>query len=749
MKYAVKISNLFWRFPNVTGIRKDYALKNINISIKKGETYGITGPTGSGKTTLCYFIAGILPREIKIPEVETSPYISGSISIMGKKSLWISKKDGRQELVASDLPTKNVCFVRQDIESHFSEVPTIIQLKENLLKRGIKRKEAENSISHALALVRIDPNSEKILNVPPSKLSAGERQRLALAGCIAMKPEILILDEPTSDLDPASREQVIEAISSLKKDSDITIILVEQDKEVLRKLADRVAIMNNGEVIAEGIPEDLFSREELLYYFQSPELTEIIGSGSNLEERIRTVNAKGFRVQRSRREKGEVVLKTDNVVYKYEDGTKAIDGITIKIRKGEFLALVGANGSGKSTLSKLISGKLSGWSGNIIINGNSVLVNRQLFSLVGYVYQNPDQQVLGGKVIDVVLSGFSREKGEAITKEMAIEVLSKVNLKDKAMEDINSLSRGEKRRLAIASVLASNPEILIVDEPATGQDYKGASEIMDLLTELNGRGVTILFITHDMRLVAEYSRRVIVMKKGKVVFDGTPEKLFQDDALMKESSLIPPQLVTMSKKLRDSGIIDGILLNAREWLELFKFESEKKKFEAMKFPELKKYARELASKILSKYGRPEGIIYIERGGMVLGRLLSDFLSVRQVYPLKASYYTDDGIPMAHVHVGPFDYSLSDNNGYFLLVDDIADTGKTLKASFEMLKGKVNKRIVTATLVYKPQSIFKPDIFAYTVDNNTWIVFDYEETETVRRFMRKGNKEGLKFMRENF
>ncbi|MEM0128400.1 MAG: ATP-binding cassette domain-containing protein, partial [Thermoplasmatales archaeon] len=708
MKYAVKISNLFWRFPNVTGIRKEYALKNINIRIDKGETYGITGPTGSGKTTLCYFIAGLIPHNIQIPEGETPLYVRGSISIMGKRSLWLSRKGGKEELLTSDLPKSSVGFVRQDIESHFSGVPTLTELKENLLRIGLKGEEAEESINRALNLVKIDPLSQKVLDVPPSKLSAGEKQRLAIAGCIAMKPDILILDEPTSDLDPASRQQVIEAISSLKQSGDMTIILVEQDNDLLRSLADRVAIMNNGEVVAEGPPEKLFSRDDLRYYFQSPELTEIIGTGREIEERIKSVGAEGFKVKRSRMEKGAVVMKTDSLEYRYEDGTKAVDDVSLKIRKGEFLALVGANGSGKSTFSKIVSGKLSGWSGSISINGSNVSSNRELFGLVGYVYQNPDQQVLGGKSIDVIYSGLPKMKEGKATKEMALDVLARVNLKDKATEDINSLSRGEKRRLAIASVLVSKPEILIVDEPATGQDYKGASEIMDLLTELNGSGVTVLIITHDMRLVAEYTRRVIVMKKGKVVFDGSPERLFQDDILMKDSSLVPPQLVRISRRLRDSGVIGDILLNAKEWLELFRFESEKKKFEAMKFPELKRYARELASKILSKYGRPDGIIYIERGGMVLGRLLSDFLSVRQVYPLRASYYTDDGIPMAHVHVGTFEYSLSENDGYFLLVDDIADTGKTLKASFEMLRERTNKKIVTATLVYKPQSILKPD-----------------------------------------
>ena len=748
MKYAVEISNLYWRFPTVTGIRRDYTLKDINLKIREGETFGITGPTGSGKTTLCYIIAGIVPRKIDIPEDKISLYLRGSVSVMGQKLLWVSER--KKKAVLSGSPDVKVGLVRQDPESHFTGVPTITEIMGNLRSKGLGHKEIEERMKHALELVKIDPSSQKSLDIPPSKLSAGEKQRIAIAGCLAMKPDILILDEPTSDLDPASKRQVIDAISYLKKTEKITIIIVEQDQDVLRELADRVAIMNRGEIAALGTPEEIFSREEFRHYFLSPELVEIMGEGKGIEERIKPEKVKGFRIKRSRKERGTVVLETENLRYSYEDGTRALDGISLKVRKGEFLALVGANGSGKSTLSRIISGKLSGWSGTIRVKGKDASSNKDSFSPVGYVYQNPDQQVLGGTVLDIMKMSIrgSKISGKA-APERIVEALARVSLKEKLTDDINSLSRGEKRRLAIASVLVSEPEILIVDEPATGQDYRGVSDIMDLLTELNNSGVTVIIITHDMRLVAEYTRRVIVMKRGRVVFDGTPEKLFEDDALMKESSLAPPQLVKLSRKLKDSGIINDILLNAKEWLELFRFESEKKKFEAMKFPELKKYARELASLILSKFGRPDGIIYIERGGMVIGRLLSDFLSVREVYPLRASYYNEEGIPMTHVHIGNFEYSLSENEGYLLLVDDIADTGKTLKAAMEVLRKRTRKRIVTATLVYKPQSIFRPDVFVYTVDNNTWIVFDYEETETITRFMRKGNKEGLKFMRENF
>ena len=260
-------------------------------------------------------------------------------------------------------------------------------------------------------------------------------------------------------------------------------------------------------------------------------------------------------------------------------------------------------------------------------------------------------------------------------------------------------------------------------------------------------------------LIARFARKEAVTKDdvtGGYLLHSTSAKTveisFNEEGtkkIMEESSLAPPQLVRISRKLKDSGVLKDILLNAKEWLDLFRFESEKKNFEALKFVDLKKYARELAAEVLKKFGRPESIVYIERGGMIIGRLLSDFLSTRKVYPLRASYYTDDGIPMSRVHISDFEFAISRNGGYILLVDDIADTGKTLKAAKEELERKTGRKIITATVAYKPQSVMKPDAYVYNVDNNTWIVFDYEEIETISRFRRKDNKEGLKFMEENF
>lgn len=332
-------------------------------------------------------------------------------------------------------------------------------------------------------------------------------------------------------------------------------------------------------------------------------------------------------------------------------------------------------------------------------------------------------------------------------KKRVEETLARVGLLRKRDEDPLFLSRGEKRRLALASVIAMRPGVLIVDEPTTGQDYRMSREIMDILMELNREGSTIIVITHDMRLVAEYCRRVIVMKRGRIIFDGKPEVLFENEELLRESSLLAPREVQLSKRLKQTGVMQDILLSAREWLEFLKFENEKKRYVLLSFQAMKKHSKNLSREIMSKAGKPDAIVYIERGGMVIGRLMSDYLGVKDLYGIRASYYTDEGMPSTHVTVGDISLNIKVNN-YILLVDDISDTGKTIEAVIEKLK-KYTENIKVCTIAYKPHSVVKPDFYSYIVDNDTWVVFEYEEEETRRAFEKRNNEIGLKFIEETF
>lgn len=748
---AVELINFYWRYPTFTEERGEYTLKNINLEIYKGEFFGITGPTGSGKTTLCYSIAGLIPHQVKVPLDEISEHISGKILVFREPVSEVVKKENTVTIVGKNTMAPTVGIVMQDPENQFLTMSVLSELSLGLQIMGLDKKEIESRIKDALKRVGLEDLYPIASKIHPSELSGGQKQRLIIASFLAMHPKILILDEPTSDLDPAGKLEVIQAISKLKERGDITVILVEHDPEIMKKFADRLAIIYKGEIVAVDKPDKIYGDPKTKNYIEIPDILNM-----KEEEIINNVDvniARTFKISRAAKESGTVAIDVKNLQFTYSDGTKAINGLDLKVNKGELIALIGQNGSGKTTLSKILSGFETGWEGNIRILDMDIKkksVRKDIPRYLGYVFQNPDHQIFNRSVhneIEYGLKnlGISKEESENIIKY----TLQKVGLYNKLDEDPLFLSRGEKRRLAVASVMAMRPEILIVDEPTTGQDYRMSREIMEILDELNKNGRTIIVITHDMRLVAEYCRRVMVMKRGKIIFDGLPEELFVNEELLKDSSLIAPQSIRISKKLKDAGVIQDLLINAREWLEFFKFEEEKKKYVALKFDMLKHYAKQLAKEILEKYGTPESIIYIERGGMIIGRLFSDYLQVKELIGIRASYYLEDGTPSTAVSIGSFEYYPLSQSGYILLVDDIADTGKTLQQVLGKIKEKVNKKIVVATIAFKPQSIVKPDVYAYTVDNETWIIFDYEENESKIRFLKKNNENGLKFMRDNF
>ncbi len=751
MRNIIEIINLRWKYPVITGHDK-YILNNINLKIKEGEFFGLTGTTGSGKTTLCYVLAGIIPYKINLPKGKEHEYFSGYVYINDQMLSGIEEKEGRKFLSGNLDLLKIIELVSPSSESQSFSKTVMEEMKSRLNDAKLPEREADSRIKEVLEMVGMANIYKDIDKIHLSELSAGEKQRLVIAISMLTGPKILILDEPTSDLDPAGKKGLFEAIDSLKKKTNITVILVEKDPEILIRFADRIAVMHNNEIIAIDEPNKVFSDDKIMSVMEIPEVMKIIGTNENIEEKIRVERVRGFKVEREEKETGENIIEVRGLEYTYEDGTRALNGIDLKVKRREFISLIGPNGSGKSTLTKAIAGKIPIKEGEIKINGLDVSSKEnegKLREMISFVEQNPDSQVSGRNVMEEIKESVVEETG-IHNEDVAIDtILKKVHLYDKKNQLSKSLSRGEKRRLSIAKAIAKKPEIIIVDEPAAGLDYRMSREIMDILVEMNQGGTTVIVITHDMSLVAEYTRRCVVMKSGVIIFDGTPEELFQNDEIMAQSSLEAPQSVRVSRKLKESGVINGIILNTKEWIEFFKFEQEKKNFQALKYEDLKRHARNMAQQIQRDYGKPASIVYIERGGMVIGRLLSDFLSTKEIYPLKASYYSDDGLPLSKVSIGTFEHSFADDEGYILLVDDIADTGKTIEAAVDVIKRNTNKRIVIATVVYKPQSSIKPDVFAYSVENDTWIVFDYEENETLSRFIRKNNLEGLKFMQDNF
>jgi energy-coupling factor transport system ATP-binding protein len=398
-----------------------------------------------------------------------------------------------------------------------------------------------------------------------------------------MRPDLLILDEPTSDLDPIGKSEVIATVRRLKEEHDLTVILVEQDPEILFDFCDRIALVCNGQVDLVAEPEEFYSEFEFLsergaYTFEVSRIAygaKVCGEDEvpkSIEEaRAVLTKVSGEPTDDLVSSDSEKVIEVDDLWYQYEDGTVALFGADLVLRRGETMGLLGNNGSGKTTLAKILTGLYTPWKGKCLALGEDVFqrrVRRELPMKIGYVFQNPDHQIFTRRVFDEVAYGLNciGVKGEEVEARVR-EALERVDLADLADEDPLFLGKGQKQRLAVAAVLGMRPEVIIVDEPTTGQDYRMVSSIMALLGELHNAGGTVLIITHDMTWVANYCQTVTVLRDGRTVFAGTSRELFSSPELLEVAQLRAPQAITLSCELRKERPEFPLLLNEREWVE--------------------------------------------------------------------------------------------------------------------------------------------------------------------------------------
>jgi energy-coupling factor transport system ATP-binding protein len=418
-------------------------------------------------------------------------------------------------------------------------------------------------------------------------LSGGQKQRAAIASFIALRPEILVLDEPTSNLDPEGKLGIIQAIDNIKKEYDITIILVEHNPEVIQKYADKVLAINDGRAIAYGTTEQVYSQCNLFdenglyasdiarigwkaglsYNGRVPfTVDEMLESCDGRNQKSLTPNLEDDPVDPSAQE----IISVKDLSFSYEDGTQALRGVTFAIKRGEFVGLIGQNGAGKSTVSKILSGLYKKFQGEAKVMGMDLRdkkVIQKIPCYVGYVFQNPDNQIFMRRVYDEVAYGLKNLKTPQQEIDQRVkEALKSVGLLSKIDEDPMFLGKGEKRRLTVASILAMNPKIMIVDEPTTGQDFRMSEDIMNLLEELNKAGTTILAITHDMTLVSEHTKRVIVMHNGTVLYDGSTRGFFSNEELLNEADIIPPMAARFSLEYKKKNPSAPNLMNVKEWI---------------------------------------------------------------------------------------------------------------------------------------------------------------------------------------
>lgn len=549
MTCLIKIEDLWWKYE----ASKNWVLRGVNFEINEGEFIGITGPSGAGKTTLCLCMAGIIPNAVR-------GTIRGNVSIFGKNT----------RVTPLSKIMENVGVVFQDPDVQFVTMRVIDEVAFVLENQGVSRQEMIARIEKALSIVGV--SDLKLKN--PLELSGGQKQRVAIASMIARQPRIMILDEPTSDLDPQGKREVFSTLSKLKEKEDLTVILVSHEIEELVKYADRIIFIMEGRIVKEGSPREVFANLTSTNFdgLSLPQVTELYykllkvkklnfhkdGIPLTIEEFLTLFKKKAIKSYRLKNDKstytklGEVMLSLQGVTYKYPDGTEAVKEVNLNIRRGEFLAIIGPNGSGKTTLLKLMIGILKPTKGVVKIFGTDSRELRvsDIAFKVGFIYQNPDHQLFCSTVYEECAYALKNAGlSESQTRVRVERVLKEVGLLEVKDTPPYFLSKGQRQRLAIATVLAMEPEVIVVDEPTTGQDYIQSRYIMEMLKSLNENGKTIVVVTHNMKLVAEYARRVVILVNGRIIADGPVRDIMSDLELLERVSLSPPQITSLMLKL--------------------------------------------------------------------------------------------------------------------------------------------------------------------------------------------------------
>lgn len=550
---AIRIVNFTYKYPGA----KEPALKNINLVVHEGEVLAIMGPNGAGKTTLCYAITGLLLHFF-------GGEYYGDIYVKGK-----SVFNTRLEELITDIG-----IVFQEYENQIIGSTVKDDVSFGPLNLGLSRDEVEVRVREALKAVNLLGFEHREVHT----LSGGEKQRLAIAGVLAVKPKIIVLDEPFSQLDHKGRLEVISILEKLKRIGH-TIILTEHRSEEVCKLADRVIVLYKGRVVLNGSTREVFSKINLLkrYGVKPLQVTELalniacrvgapierlpIDTDEVVDFIIKLVN-NGILKFASRKLKPHythypktersTIIEVQNLHYTYPNGVKALNGVNLKVYEGEFLAIIGQNGSGKTTLIKHFNGLLKPTHGVVKVFGIDTrkCTVAQLSRIVGLVFQNPDYQLFTKSVRDEIV--FSLKNMDLPRSEIESRVSKVLELTElKGYENVHPLllSKSERQKLALASIIAMDPKIIVVDEPTTGQDYKGTLHILELLKKLNQQGKTIIIVTHDLNIVLKYAHRVVILHQGRIVLDGPPRDVFSKVSILEKLALIPPQVVLVSYKL--------------------------------------------------------------------------------------------------------------------------------------------------------------------------------------------------------
>lgn len=521
------------------------AISDVNLKLAAGTFTAVLGSAGSGKSTLCLGLTGLIPRHIPGNR-------RGCVRIHGREV---------SDLTVADL-ARDIGIVFQDFEAQLFATSVRLELAFGPENLAMPRPEMLRLVEFYLKLLRL----EELDRRAPDSLSGGQKQRLAVAAALTLEPEILVMDEPTTDLDPLSKTEVFQAVRQVSGGRR-TLVVVEHDTDAIASAgADQVLLMRDGKAVATGPATELLADVKLLEHcgVRPPQLADLFHkmgvSGVPLtmeaaEEvlRSRLGNPSPTGSPATERFPGTPLISASRLEYRYQHATApAFANLDLTLYQGEFLALVGRNGSGKTTLAKVLSGLLRPTAGQLMAYDRpmSGVPRSELVKRVGYVFQNPDHQLFSATVAEEVRYGLNNLgiRGPAADRAIAA-ALRDVELDDAGPRDPFSLTKGERQRLAIASVLAMRPAVLVLDEPTTGLDHRQQRSVLDLLARLNRKGHTIVMVTHNMSIIDDRVTRMVVMNRGEIVLSGDPRTVFRREDALAEAGVEPPPAVRLGNRL--------------------------------------------------------------------------------------------------------------------------------------------------------------------------------------------------------
>ena len=543
-----------------------WVLDGVDLTVQAGEFVAIMGPTGVGKTTLCLALNGIVPHS-------TGGTIGGEV--------WINGRNSRHHPVAELAQTIGLVF--QEPETQLFNMTVEAEVAFGLETLGLPPAEMEQRIAWALELVGMGEFRQR----SPFELSGGQKQRVAIAAILAMKPPVLVLDEPTANLDPVGKREVFAAVETLRQQEGMTIIMVSHESEQIAAFADRVVVLNKGKVAIDAPAATIFTpptrlRQIGLSVPQLSELADCLNQRhatqfrfTQLDEAAQALNHWTFAAQGTDtplsphptphtpyptpqpKVDHAPHLTLDSLSYAYDGTQAALNGIDLTIGAGEFVAIIGQNGSGKTTLVKHLNGLLRPTRGRVLLNGADIAATpvAKLARTVGYVFQNPDHMIFSTTVREEVAAGpHNLGLSEAEIAARTTAALTQFGLLPFAETQPALLGFGLRRKVSIAAVVAMQTAVLVLDEPTSGLDQRSTDELMAILTNLNQQGRTIVLITHDMRLVADHVPSCVVLHNGRLLAHAPTRHLFQQPNLLHQTQLEPPPITQLGQQLGFSAL---------------------------------------------------------------------------------------------------------------------------------------------------------------------------------------------------